>query len=1154
MRKQAILTGALVLVGIISLLFLGACPEKIDDPTYSITKGTYDNGDFDISKTKAAKGNTITLTPHPDTGYEFTSFSSTPEVVFTDKEDGTWTFKMPGKAIVIDALFEPGNIPGDHFAITKGTITPAGSGTVSVAASAKPGDTVTLTVTASKDYELSGKPVVTGTSGQVTVAGDYPTFTFTMPNSDVVVTATFVEIPPIGYYNINKETPENGDFTISPTGPQEEGTVITLTLSPADEYEFVEWVFTPATVTATEGSDGKWTFTMIAQTVAVNATFKQKVYEIEVTAATNGDIEITDDLTEAPKGELITVTLTPEDNYKLKTFTAEGGTDLTNTSEPADSLIQTWTFKMGTEKVTVSAEFELRPNYEITLPTGLLGDGVVTVAPLLGNNGVTGNTITIDLEFDTVDYRISDALKVLLVSDGTEVALTPVTPAAKWTFVMPDEEVEITVALEFIPWFDVTLTTGANGTATFAGGGTGANAGKARGGNLITVTAVPAATYEVDGYGLSITPEIAVTTVDENTFTFTMPEDDVALSLNFARIGHKVIFTDSAIPGLTIAQLTGAGTFEGWALGTPPRFQFVDEPGAGRNDDTAIMFNRGGGETSFQLNLASPMSMKGVGGLSFWARTSSGTAGIRLVGMGDAGNDSGTRVMTSGTGHEVGTGTGGQVSVGATWAHYVIPFPHPETTSSRSLSRVFFMKMNGSTGTDIFIDDIEFVPISDIELLSIQVPATAAEIAWGATPAAASFFNFARAATAAQDVIFSYSHVDGGETTIFRPRDMGTAFIRWDLLVPDTAYTYTVEPEAGFEGKVSIDASGNLSATERGAKANLFLTFNGVKSSPMALSWSEGGELVTVTPVPAANGTVSITGADTMNNVVPGRTVTINATVNMGYLFGNISVTQTTGGAAVVFSQVGTALEWTFVMPDAPVTVTVTINPDPDLLVIETFETPNDLGIGAGNNGGANGYWNTFGWGVAEAGNALPGMGRNLRLTINANFGNGQRNHMAVGRNYSTTFKASDYDVFSIWVRLGNNNLQANEFTLSLVSGGPTNATIANIPTGNDNDFPYTPGAVSTATFTALPNNAPGNSGGYSEIRIPMSSFVGTADMDNINGWIFAVTPTTLGSTSTVFNPLPGGANLQNNILGMNTPPAAGEFQIKLDNLTFAND
>ena len=162
--------------------------------------------------------------------------------------------------------------------------TPLTGGSVSAsAATATSGTTVTLTATPSAGYTFSNIAsnwsVVDEGDNPVTVTpGASNTATFTMPASDVTVSAIFTAMP---VYTVTCTTPTNGTLSASPTSGYN-GVQITITATPNSGYEL-------ATLTATD-SEGEITitdnkFNIRNSNVTVAATFTAAVVYDWVPAA-----------------------------------------------------------------------------------------------------------------------------------------------------------------------------------------------------------------------------------------------------------------------------------------------------------------------------------------------------------------------------------------------------------------------------------------------------------------------------------------------------------------------------------------------------------------------------------------------------------------------------------------------------------------------------------------------------------------------------------------------------------------------------------------------------------------------------------------------------------------------------------------------------
>lgn len=131
-------------------------------------------------------GTTVNLTVTPDDGYEI-------DTIIVNGETITGTsFTMPEEDVTITATFKK-----ISYTIT---VTQSTGGTISSnKTTATAGDIVTLTATASSGYTFSSWVVKTTSGSTVTVSNN----SFTMPASDVMVSATFVEKTLTGQFSVS---------------------------------------------------------------------------------------------------------------------------------------------------------------------------------------------------------------------------------------------------------------------------------------------------------------------------------------------------------------------------------------------------------------------------------------------------------------------------------------------------------------------------------------------------------------------------------------------------------------------------------------------------------------------------------------------------------------------------------------------------------------------------------------------------------------------------------------------------------------------------------------------------------------------------------------------------------------------------------------
>ena len=162
----------------------------------------------------------------------------------------------------------------DKYSITVSAGT-GGSLSASVA-SASPGETVTLTPSASTGYYLTGYT----TNPSVTITNN----TFTMPSSAISVTANFAKIT----YTISKGASPSGGGTVTTSANSATmGTSVTVSQTPATGYYFNGWTTSPA-LTISGGA-----FTMPASNVSIVANYlKRSTASLNKSTLTGNDTAI----------------------------------------------------------------------------------------------------------------------------------------------------------------------------------------------------------------------------------------------------------------------------------------------------------------------------------------------------------------------------------------------------------------------------------------------------------------------------------------------------------------------------------------------------------------------------------------------------------------------------------------------------------------------------------------------------------------------------------------------------------------------------------------------------------------------------------------------------------------------------------------------
>lgn len=203
-----------------------------------------------------------------DLNTNYTTTKSSGNTYYVDYSDKPYTIR----------LTNPGKNP-PQFVVTQGTqysvsVAPnIENGTISVDNN-KPyeGDTVTVTAKPDSGYVLE---TVKFNDKSANVVGN--TATFTMPNADVTVTATFRTANKYTVTIANNIT--NGTVTANGSSNAitvTEGTSVTLVANPASSYSFSSWSITPADGYTAEGSMTSATATIYpTDNITVSASFAQ---------------------------------------------------------------------------------------------------------------------------------------------------------------------------------------------------------------------------------------------------------------------------------------------------------------------------------------------------------------------------------------------------------------------------------------------------------------------------------------------------------------------------------------------------------------------------------------------------------------------------------------------------------------------------------------------------------------------------------------------------------------------------------------------------------------------------------------------------------------------------------------------------------------
>ena len=269
-----------------------------------------------------------------------------------------------------------------------------------------------------------------------------------MPAENVTVSATFIENAP-ETYAVTVGTLTNGTVTPSKTEAAA-GEIITLTVTPADNYSIGEVKFNDTVITPV---DGAYSFTMPADAVTVSATFIEnapETYTVTVGTLTNGTV--TPDKTEAKAGDTVTLTVTPENGYYVKSVTVD---DTDTTVEKSGTIQNEYSFVMPEKNITVTAVFEAIPDGSNIIEIGEApAHGKISIDKAVAAKDETVTiTVTPDSNYSVESVTVKD-------SDNNDVTVTP-GQNNSYTFKMGEKPVKVTAA--FVA-NGITLNAGEHGT------------------------------------------------------------------------------------------------------------------------------------------------------------------------------------------------------------------------------------------------------------------------------------------------------------------------------------------------------------------------------------------------------------------------------------------------------------------------------------------------------------------------------------------------------------------------------------------------------------------------------------------------------------------------------------------------------------------
>lgn len=376
--------------------------------------------------------------------------------------------------------------------------------------------------------EVEGVKLTLGTTNNTYIKDDTVTLTVEKTGTDIVTV-----------------TAKNGDTEVALNEVQE---------AAQDEA---------AAQATTEKAKTVYTFTMPNGDVAISVEKNAKTYAVKVADANKDTLKITSpeaDLNKVTAGTTITVVATPKDGY---TLTADGvvvtyGDNQTLKATPDTEKANTYTFAMPAGDATVSAAFEEVKKYNVTVADTVENGTVGVEQKTAAAKDVVTVTVTPNTNFKYTD----GSLKATYTDGGTKKEINDFKAVDgkenTYTFEMPAADVTVSAAFEKIATetYTVTVDKGGDGKVTVNGQETEKLEGLKSGDPVtLKIDPIDTDTLLTKLAGVTVTSgkvEVSTTKVDENTYTFTMPDGNVNVSVQFTTVEYSIVTTADPAEGGTI--------------------------------------------------------------------------------------------------------------------------------------------------------------------------------------------------------------------------------------------------------------------------------------------------------------------------------------------------------------------------------------------------------------------------------------------------------------------------------------------------------------------------------------------------------------------------------------------------------------------------
>lgn len=304
----------------------------------------------------------------------------------------------------------------------------------------------------------------------------------------------------------------------------------------------------------TEKAKTVYTFTMPNGDVTISVTKAAKTYAVKVADANKDTLKITSpeaDLDKVAEGTSVTVVATPATGYTVKagsvkaTYTDDKGEEQTVTATADTEKANTYTFAMPAGNATVSAEFEQVKEYTVKVDPVEGEVATVTVNP---DKAAQDTEITVTVANIKEGYQLKEGGLTYSYNNGekTETVTLTLNEKGEATFKMPAANVTVSAVFEKIATetYTVTVTKDGDGKVTVNGQETEKLEGlKSNDTVTLKINPIDTDTLLTQLAGVTVTSgkvNVSTTKVDENTYTFKMPDGDVNVSVQFTVVKYGI--------------------------------------------------------------------------------------------------------------------------------------------------------------------------------------------------------------------------------------------------------------------------------------------------------------------------------------------------------------------------------------------------------------------------------------------------------------------------------------------------------------------------------------------------------------------------------------------------------------------------------------